>query len=134
MDIPSANSTSPAQAALSALATQPQDQAALDTLAESSVLLPVPDEVSDAQDPNAAAMTLPVLEEPGGEQLVPVFTSELRMTELLPSISHCQRVPLGALAAQWPSDDLSLAIDAGSPDALTLTADGVRTLLARPRG
>jgi hypothetical protein len=37
-------------------------------------------------------------------------------------------VPLALLGGNWPSDELSLAIDAGSPDTLTLAADGVRAL------
>jgi hypothetical protein len=39
---------------------------------------------------------------------------------------------LGRLAADWPDSELQLAIDAGHPDALTLTAEGVRIRLARP--
>jgi hypothetical protein len=54
------------------------------------------------------------------------------MADLLPYVSRYRMVPLGALAAQWPADDLSLSIDAGSEHRLTLTSDGVRTLLARP--
>ena len=59
---------------------------------------------------------------------MPLFTSELRMSELLPFISRCTPVPLGALAARWPTE-LSMSIDAGSPDALTLDGEGVRELL-----
>lgn len=63
---------------------------------------------------------------------MPVFTSELEMAELLPSVSRYRMVPLGALASQWPSSDLALSIDASSAHGLTLTSEGVRTLLARP--
>ena len=105
---------------------------ALDTLAGSEVLVPVPDDANpeDATDPSAVA--LPVLEQPGGDPVVPVFTSEGEMAELLPFVSRYRLVPLGALASQWPADDLSLTIDAGSEHPLTLTSEGVRTLLARP--
>ncbi|WP_338702826.1 SseB family protein [Streptomyces sp. Q6] len=127
---PSGDTPSTAQRALSALAENTGDQNALDTLAGSEVLVPVPDEAADEQGPDAPGLALPVIEQPGGEQVVPVFTSELRMTALLPFISQCRPVPLGALAAGWPAD-LSLTIDAGSPDALTLSGDGVRSLLAR---
>jgi hypothetical protein len=132
MDTPAENGTNPAQRALDALARDTEDTAALDTLAHSDVLIPVPDDVSeeDATDPNAVA--LPVLEQPDGVPVVPVFTSELEMAGLLPYVSRYRLVPLGALAAQWPSDDLSLTIDASSAHGLTLTSDGVRTLLARP--
>lgn len=132
MDTPAENGTNPAQRALDALARDTEDTTALDTLAHSDVLIPVPDDVSeeDATDPNAVA--LPVLEQPDGVPVVPVFTSELEMAGLLPYVSRYRLVPLGALAAQWPSDDLSLTIDASSAHGLTLTSDGVRTLLARP--
>jgi hypothetical protein len=77
-------------------------------------------------------VALPVLEQPGGEPTVPVFTSEGEMADLLPSVSRYRLVPLGALAAQWPTDELSLTIDAASPHGLTLDSQGVRSRLARP--
>ncbi|MER6348836.1 SseB family protein [Streptomyces sp. NPDC001595] len=131
-DTPAENGTNPAQRALDALALDTENTAALDTLAHSDVLIPVPDDVSeeDATDPSAVA--LPVLEQPDGVPVVPVFTSELEMAGLLPFVSRYRLVPLNALAAQWPSEDLSLTIDASSAHGLTLTSDGVRTLLARP--
>jgi hypothetical protein len=64
--------------------------------------------------------------------VVPVFTSELELAELLPTVSRYRLVPLSALASQWPSGDLALTIDAASPHGLTLTSEGVRTLLVRP--
>ncbi|MFF7882620.1 SseB family protein [Streptomyces sp. NPDC020794] len=125
--------TTPAQEALNALAENTENPLALDTLAGSEVLVPVPDDASeeDVRDPTAVA--LPVLEQPGGEQVVPVFTSEPAMAELLPFVSRYRLVPLGALASQWPTGDLSLTIDPSSPNGLTLTSEGVRTLLVRPR-
>jgi hypothetical protein len=126
------NTTTPAQRALDALAENTEDPAALDTLASSDVLIPVPDDASDADAADPAAVALPVLEQPGGEPVVPVFTSELEMAGLLPFVSRYRVVPLGALAAQWPADDLSLTIDGSSAHRLTLTSEGVRTLLARP--
>ncbi|MFJ9907790.1 SseB family protein [Streptomyces sp. NPDC101152] len=126
------HTTPPARQALDALAVNTEDTMALDTLAGSEVLVPVPDDANpeDATDPSAVA--LPVLEQPGGDPVVPVFTSEGEMAELLPFVSRYRLVPLGALASQWPADDLSLTIDAGSEHPLTLTSEGVRTLLARP--
>ncbi len=126
------NTATPARRALDALAGNSEDMAAMDTLASSDVLVPVPDDVTeqDATDPGAVA--LPVIERPGGEPVVPVFTSEPAMAELLPFVSRYRLVPLGALASQWPADDLALTIDAGSSHPLTLTSEGVRTLLARP--
>jgi hypothetical protein len=123
----------PAQRALDVLAVNAEDPAALDTLADSDVLIPVPDDVSDEDATNPSAVALPVLEQPGGVPVVPVFTSELEMSQLLPFISRYRLVPLGALASQWPADDLSLTIDGSSPHGLTLTSEGVRNLLARPQ-
>ncbi|MEU8845374.1 MULTISPECIES: SseB family protein [unclassified Streptomyces] len=126
------NTATPARRALDALAGNSEDTAAMDTLASSDVLVPVPDDANeqDAIDPGAVA--LPVIERSDGEPVVPVFTSEPAMAELLPFVSRYRLVPLGALASQWPSEDLALTIDAGSSHPLTLTSEGVRTLLARP--
>ncbi|MER6012295.1 SseB family protein [Streptomyces bluensis] len=138
MDTPSNDNNAPqavtpAQEALTVLALNTGDRGpALDTLAESDVLVPVPDDAGDdTSDPTVVA--LPVLEQSGGEQVVPVFTSELEMADLLPFVSRYRLVPLGALASQWPDADLSLTIDASSPHGLTLDSEGVRTLLARPQ-
>ncbi|MFD8816313.1 SseB family protein [Streptomyces sp. NPDC059627] len=122
----------PAQRALDTLAVNAEDHDALDTLAHSDVLVPVPDDAAEAADP--AMIALPVLERPDGDPVVPVFTSEGELTGLLPTVSRYRVVPLGALASQWPQDNLSLAIDGSSAHALTLTSEGVRTLLARPAG
>ncbi|MCX4878729.1 MULTISPECIES: SseB family protein [unclassified Streptomyces] len=133
MEIPANDHTvTPARQALDALAVNTEDTQALDTLAGSEVLVPVPDDANqeDARDPGAVA--LPVLEQPDGDPVVPVFTSEGEMAGMLPFVSRYRLVPLGALASQWPADDLSLTIDAGSEHPLTLTSEGVRTLLARP--
>ncbi|MFJ7071765.1 SseB family protein [Streptomyces sp. NPDC098781] len=126
------NTATPARRALDALADNTEDRAALDTLAGSEVLVPVPDDVGEADATDPGAVALPVIERSDGEPIVPVFTSEPAMAELLPYISRYRLVPLGALASQWPADDLALTIDAGSAHPLTLTSEGVRTLLARP--
>ncbi|MEU0335884.1 SseB family protein [Streptomyces sp. NPDC006193] len=121
----------PAQQALDALAVNAEDQAALDTLAHSDVLVPVPDDAVDGEGTDSSTVALPILEQPGGDPVVPVFTSEGEMAELLPFVSRYRLIPLGALASQWPDEHLSLAIDGSSAHALTLTSQGVRTLLAR---
>jgi hypothetical protein len=133
METPANDHTAtPARQALDALAVNTDDAQALDTLAVSDVLVPVPDDAGQEEGADPAAVALPVLEQPGGDPVVPVFTSEGEMAELLPFVSRYRLVPLGALASQWPADDLSLTIDAGSEHPLTLTSEGVRTLLARP--
>ncbi|WP_328557146.1 MULTISPECIES: SseB family protein [unclassified Streptomyces] len=131
---PTAPAATPAQEALDTLVANTEDPAALDTLAGSDVLVPVPDDATDADVADPHAVALPVLDQPDGGQVVPVFTSELELAELLPSVSRYRLVPLGALASQWPSGDLALTIDAASPHVLTLTSEGVRTLLVRPGG
>ncbi|OIJ62635.1 SseB family protein [Streptomyces mangrovisoli] len=128
------NTATPAQRALDALAVNTEDSVALDTLASSDVLVPVPDDATDEDVSNPAAVALPVLEQPSGEQVVPVFTTEDEMVELLPFVSRYRLVPLGALASQWPTGDLALTIDGSSSHGLTLTSEGVRTLLVRPHG
>lgn len=121
----------PARWALDALARDTEDTVALDTLAHCDVLVPVPDDATDEDVSDPARLALPVLDNPGATPVVPVFTSEPEMAGLLPGIDRYRLVPLGALAAQWPTGDLSLAIDAAGDHPLTLTSEGVRTLLAR---
>ncbi|GAB2597131.1 SseB family protein [Streptomyces capparidis] len=123
----------PAQQALRALAQNGADEQALSTLATSEVLLPDPGTPEAAPGEEApgddqGVMTLPVFEQEDGARLVPVFTSEDRLTQALPQIQRYHRVPLALLAGSWPSDELSLTIDVGAPEAVTLTAHGVRTL------
>jgi len=133
METPARRPTAtPARRALDALAGNSEDPVALDVLARSEVLVPVPDDVSDADATDPTTVALPVLEEPDGREAVPVFTSEPELAGLLPTVSRYRLVPLGALAAQWPVGDLALTIDAASPHGLTITSEGVRTLLARP--
>jgi hypothetical protein len=133
MDTPAYDhSATPARRALDALAENTQDTAALDILADSEVLVPVPDDAGQDEASDPGAVALPVLEQSEGAPVVPVFTSEPEMAGLLPYVSRYRLVPLGALAAGWPAGDLSLSIDASSEHPLTLTSEGVRTLLARP--
>ncbi|CAM5731537.1 hypothetical protein SFUMM280S_06273 [Streptomyces fumanus] len=123
MDTPANNySATPAQRALDALTENTEDAVALDTLASSDVLVPVPDDADEEEAAHPATVALPVLEQPGGRHVVPVFTSEAEMAGLLPFVSRYRLVPLGALAAQWPAEELSLSIDASSDHRLTLTS------------
>ncbi|MGW1029404.1 SseB family protein [Streptomyces sp. NPDC002577] len=126
-----------AQQALKVLVDNAEDESqlrtAMDTLAGSEVLVPVPGPIGDAPEgDDGMTLTLPVVEQSDGAQVVPVFTSEPRMIRTLPDIPAYRRVPLGVIAARWPEDKLSLIVDAGDPDALALDAESVRTLLARP--
>ncbi|MFF8193137.1 SseB family protein [Streptomyces bobili] len=130
METPAHDATA-AASALNALARDTRDTAALDTLAHCEVLVPVPEDATDEDVTNPSMLALPVLEQPGTAPVVPVFTSEPEMVDLLPGVDRYRVVPLGALAHQWPEGELSLSIDAAGDHPLTLTSEGVRTLLAR---
>ncbi|MGC5567358.1 SseB family protein [Streptomyces sp. FR-108] len=109
--------------ALSVLAHDAGDRRARAALAGTDVLIPSYGPDDDAGDPTG--LVLPVT-----GRTVLVFTSEARMVHSLPGVRHYRLVPLGTLAAYWPEGNPSLAIDAGSPDSVLLTAEGVRTLLS----
>ncbi|MDX3571786.1 SseB family protein [Streptomyces sp. ID05-47C] len=130
METPAHDATA-AASALNALARDTRDPDALDTLAHCEVLVPVPEDATDEDVTNPSMLALPVLEQPGTAPVVPVFTSEPEMVDLLPGVARYRVVPLGALAHQWPEGELSLSIDAAGEHPLTLTSEGVRTLLAR---
>ncbi|BBJ46525.1 SseB family protein [Streptomyces antimycoticus] len=127
MTSPSDENVSATQQALGELAADRADESALNTLANSEVLLP---SAESAEETDPQAVTLPVFQQEDGAQLVPVFTTPARMHQALPQIERYHLVPLGALAQGWPSEELSLTIDAGAPEAVTLSATGVRSLLS----
>ncbi|GAA2645266.1 SseB family protein [Streptomyces vastus] len=127
-DSPSDSGASAVQQALRVVAEDGADDAALRTLAGSEVLLPAE---MDAVGPDPKALSLPVYELADGTELVPVFTTRARMEQALPQVRRHRSVVLGALAQGWPSEQLSLVIDAGTPEELALTAHGVRELLDR---
>jgi hypothetical protein len=122
----------PAQRALHEIASGSENVIALSTLAVSEVLLPVPgteeypDGVDGAEPPRE--IQLPVYEQEDGRQLVPVFTSESRMADALPSTQRYRLVQLAALGGAWPSDELILSIDTGNEDSLSISGEGVRAL------
>lgn len=122
---PTPNGQQPCEAALHDLASGGDRQAALATIARSEVLLPVPGEAPEA-DPQT--VQLPVLETQDGTPVVPVFTSEMRLAAAMPEVRQYRLIPMAALGGGWPSDDLSLTIDPGSPDTLVLPASGVRSM------
>jgi hypothetical protein len=122
-------SDSAVRLALRAVAEGSADEAELNTLADSEVL--VPTGAVGAEDPEPGAVRLPVVENEDGTELVPVFTSEARLGQAFPQITHHRRIVLGTLAHGWPNEQLALVIDAGTPEELALTAHGVRELLDR---
>ncbi len=120
-----------AQRALRTVVNEGADDAALTTLARSEVLIPA---ATDAEGPGPKALSLPVYEQEDGTELVPVFTTQDRMEHALPQIRRHRSVLLGVLAHGWPSENLTLVIDAGTPEQLALTAQGVKELLDRGQG
>jgi hypothetical protein len=70
------------------------------------------------------SLSLPVIEQ-DGTSYVPVFTSESVMHEAAPDIDDAVSVPAAALGANWPSDDLWLAVNPGTEGGLTLPPDAV---------
>ncbi|MFF4803934.1 SseB family protein [Streptomyces sp. NPDC001351] len=115
--------------ALRAVVGGDADEAELNTLAGSEVLVPAGAAAPQEQDP--AAVTLPVYAQEDGTELVPVFTTEERLQRALPQVTRHRRMALGTLAHRWPSETLALVIDAGTPEEVALTAEGVRQLLDR---
>ncbi|MFM9443666.1 SseB family protein [Streptomyces acidiscabies] len=112
--------------ALRAVVTGEADRGELRTLAASEILVPVGDPPGE-QPP--AMVAVPVYEQPDGTGLVPVFTSQDRLTRAFPQVTQHCRILLGALAHEWPAEGPLLVIDAGTPDEVTLTPRGVRDLL-----
>ena len=106
--------------ALSVLAHNGLDRDARTRLAGTKVLVP-------ADDAETLRLTLPVI-----SRAVLVFTSEERMAQALPDVQCYHLVPLGMIPAHWPGRGLTLTIDPGSPEAVTLSAEGVRLLLGPP--
>jgi hypothetical protein len=73
------------------------------------------------------SISLPVIEQ-DGTSYVPVFTSESTMATAAPDIEDAVSVKASELAANWPDDELWLAVNPGTEDGLTLPPDAVRSL------
>ncbi|MER6418373.1 SseB family protein [Streptomyces sp. NPDC001137] len=115
--------------ALRAVVQGDANERELNTLAGSEVLVPAGTATAPEQDPGE--VTLPVYAQEDGTELVPVFTTQARLQQALPQVGGHRRMPLGTLAHRWPSETLALVIDAGTPEEVALTAEGVRQLLDR---
>ena len=87
----------------------------------------VPQAASAEGDLPDGSISLPVIEQ-DGTSYVPVFTSEATMAAAAPDIEDAVSVNAAELAANWPSDDLWLAVNPGTEDGLTLPPDAVRSL------
>jgi hypothetical protein len=82
---------------------------------------------TDAEGVPDGSISLPVIEQ-DGTSYVPVFTSESTMATAAPDIEDAVSVNAAELAANWPDDELWLAVNPGTEDGLTLPPDAVRSL------
>ena len=102
--------------------------AVMRAVAASEVVVPQTAEAGETDLPDGS-ISLPVIEQ-DGTSYVPVFTSEATMAAAAPDIEDAVSVNAAELAANWPSDDLWMAVNPGTEDGLTLPPDAVRALPA----
>ena len=100
-------------------------EAVMRAVAASDVVVP------QAGGPDSVApdgsISLRVIEQ-DGTSYVPVFTSESTMATAAPDIEDAVSVSAAELGANWPSDELWMAVNPGTEDGLTLPPDAVRSL------
>ncbi len=111
---------------LTAPTSEAEAQALLQNLATSIALLPQ-EGMADGETPPDGAIAIPVIEQ-DGTQYVPVFTSEAALQAAGADPGPAVRMPVAELAANWPAEDLWLAINPGSEDGLTLPPEAVQAL------
>ncbi|MDQ1627386.1 MAG: hypothetical protein QOI54_1130 [Actinomycetota bacterium] len=124
MTIPQQDGPVPTESAIAAGMASGDTEAVMRAVASSEVMVP-----QSAQAPESAdgGLSLPVIEQ-DGTSYVPVFTSETTMNAAAPDIDDAVAVSAAALGANWPSDDLWLAINPGTENGLTLPPDAVKSL------
>ena len=105
------NTATPARRALAALAGNSEDTAAMDTLASSDVLVPVPDEANEQDAIDPGALGLPVIARTDVEPVLPLLTApENRVVAALsPAAKHVDR--LCAEAGIGPGQLLGLLLE-----------------------
>jgi hypothetical protein len=107
--------------------TEAADNAALlRALATSVALLPqVPQ--PEGQEPPEGTIALPVIEQ-DGQRFIPVFTSEDSLRAAGGDPSTAVSIPIAQLAANWPNEDVWLAVNPASEEGLGLPPEVVRAL------
>jgi hypothetical protein len=100
--------------------------ALLRELATSIVLLPQAPP-GEGEEPPEGAIALPVIEQ-DGRRFIPVFTSEEFLRAAGADPATAIRIPVALLAANWPSEDVWLAVNPASEEGLGLPPDVVRAL------
>jgi hypothetical protein len=103
-------------------------QALLRELASSIALLPQAPPAEGEERPEGA-VALPVIEQ-DGTRYIPVFTSEAALQAAGGDPGTAIRIPVAQLAANWPSNDVWLAVNPASEAGLGLPPDVVRALPA----
>lgn len=101
-----------------------QAQALFEALATSIAFVPQEGEAAPE-----GSIAIPVIEQ-DGRLYVPVFTSEEALRAAGADPEPAVGLPLAELAANWPSEDLWLAVNPGSEDELTLPPEAVQALAA----
>lgn len=125
MTIPQSDGTAPVEAAIAAGIATGDNDAVMRAVASSEVIVP---QTADADDDlEEGSLSLPVIEQ-DGTSYVPVFTSESTMNDAAPDVDDAVSVPAAQLGANWPSEDLWLAVNPGTENGLTLPPEAVRSL------
>jgi hypothetical protein len=104
----------------------PATAAFLRDLATSIALLPQAPP-PEGEEQREGAIALPVIEQ-DGRRYIPVFTSEDALRSAGADPSTALRIPIAQLSANWPSDDMWLAVNPASEDGLGLPPEVVRAL------
>jgi hypothetical protein len=126
MSTPSSDSTRPTEDAISAGMATGDTDAVMRAVANSDVVVPQA-AVTPGDEAPEGSLSLPVIEQ-DGTSYVPVFTSEATMNAAAPDLQDAVAVSAAELGANWPSDDLWMAVNPGTADGLTLPPDAVRSL------
>ncbi|MFJ4845203.1 MULTISPECIES: SseB family protein [unclassified Streptomyces] len=104
-----------------------ETEAVLADLAGRTALLPqVPPAEGEPARPEGA-VSLPVIEQ-DGTQYIPVFTAEETLVAAGGDPATALRISVAELAANWPADELWLAVDPSTEEGLALPPDLVRAL------
>ncbi len=122
----SPNGQEPTEAAIAKGMAAGDTEAVMRAVATSQVVVPQTAPAPGEQAPEGS-LSLPVIEQ-DGTQYVPVFTSETTMNSAAPDLDDAVTVPAAQLGANWPSDDLWLAVNPGTDEGLTLPPDAVKSL------
>ena len=125
--VPPDPSTQQTESAIAAGMAAGDTEAVMRAVATSDVVVPQTGAVGSEGPAPDGSISLPVIEQ-DGTSYVPVFTSESTMAAAAPDIDDAVSVSAAELGANWPSDDLWLAVNPGTEDGLTLPPDAVRSL------